>query len=742
MKRLVVALALLTCASAGAETPDRVDRLVGLARLWAAVKFFHPQLATRDLDWDGALIRAIPAVEKAADAASYRAALAGMLAVLDDPATTVEIAAPAPPAAPPTDDEWLVKREAGVVTIDLRGALGLASDYPRQQQNAARARTELAAARVAVIDLRLHTDDPELRDGAAPSFLEEIAPALPAVERWPVERRLVHRGYRSQGSLSSGGYESAFWTAAAPPPGKAPASGPSSVIFVADRGTRIQALALALQASGRAVLVSDGPIGDASLVSRMPLELPLGVKAWVRAGEIILPDGRSPPRALQQVIAADPMKAALELAARKKPALRPARGGPVPPPTVLEHNDVDPPGDFPDRERRLLAAMRFWAVLEYFFPYRAYMTADWEKELRAGLIAVESADTADAYLKALKRMAVATGDGHVGVFPAVPAKKRGAAPAAVRIVEGKLVIERLVDARTAGEIGLRLGDEIVAIDGRPATALLDEKLAVQTGSTEEFRRQRAAMLLFWGDDGATLRVDLRGGVDGKPRSAQVPLTAANIKRFLDGPPGPTYRALSPTLGYADLTRLTVPDVEPMLQALAGTRALILDMRGYPKGTAWALAPRLNVKGAVHAAMFLTPLVTAPLFSEISPEASRWLQKMPTLPPGASLYRGKVIVLIDDRAISQAEHSCLFFEAATDVTFIGTPTAGANGDVTTGSLPGGLRFSFTGQEPRHVDGRQLQRVGIQPQVTVRPTLKGIAAGRDEVLEQAIRIAEGH
>ena len=230
------------------------------------------------------------------------------------------------------------------------------------------------------------------------------------------------------------------------------------------------------------------------------------------------------------------------------------------------------------------------------------------------------------------------------------------------------------------------------------------------------------------------------GVDGQLRRADLLVSAATLETWTKWPSRPAYRAISPRIGYADLTLLGVPDVEPMMKAFAGTRALILDLRGYPNGTAWALAPRLNVKGAKRAAMFLTPLVAGAASSEIWREASRWWQPMPALPPGADLYRGKVFVIIDDRGISQSEHSCLFYEEATDVTFVGPPTAGANGDTTAGLLPGGLRFSFTGQEVRHADGRQLQRVGIQPQVTARPTIKGIAAGRDELLEVATRLAE--
>ena len=45
--------------------------------------------------------------------------------------------------------------------------------------------------------------------------------------------------------------------------------------------------------------------------------------------------------------------------------------------------------------------------------------------------------------------------------------------------------------------------------------------------------------------------------------------------------------------------------------------------------------------------------------------------------------------------------------------------------------------FTGMEIFHADGRQLQQVGIQPHITVRPTLRGLRAGKDEVLDPPLR-----
>ncbi len=53
------------------------------------------------------------------------------------------------------------------------------------------------------------------------------------------------------------------------------------------------------------------------------------------------------------------------------------------------------------------------------------------------------------------------------------------------------------------------------------------------------------------------------------------------------------------------------------------------------------------------------------------------------------------------------------------------------------LPGNLPISFSGHDIRHADGRQLQRLGIQPHVKVAPTIRGIVEGRDEILETAVK-----
>jgi len=189
------------------------------------------------------------------------------------------------------------------------------------------------------------------------------------------------------------------------------------------------------------------------------------------------------------------------------------------------------------------------------------------------------------------------------------------------------------------------------------------------------------------------------------------------------------------IGYADLDRLPVA-MDEMFQKFKDAPAIIFDMRGYPQGTAWSIAPRLTEQKGPTAARFSQPLVLEPIgaVDEVSSSTYTFLQSIPqTTQPR---YKGKTVMLIDDRTISQAEHAGLFFEAANGTKFVGSPTTGANGDVTQFMVPGGIRIWMTGHDVRHADGRQLQRVGLQPDVPAAPTIDGIRPGRDEVLERAL------
>ena len=208
--------------------------------------------------------------------------------------------------------------------------------------------------------------------------------------------------------------------------------------------------------------------------------------------------------------------------------------------------------------------------------------------------------------------------------------------------------------------------------------------------------------------------------------------------------GAVSRLITAQIGYVDLERLTIPQVDEMFEKFKDTSGIIMDMRGYPGATVFNIASRLADSQGKTGALFRRKVTTAasPGSGVAGPRGATrvanqtMLFEQPIPLSDKPRYAGKTVMLIDERAVSLSEQSGVFFKTANGTVFIGSPTQGANGDVTSLMAPGGIRINFSGLDARWPDGRQLQRIGLVPDIAVRPTIEGIRGGRDEVLDRAV------
>jgi C-terminal processing protease CtpA/Prc len=121
----------------------------------------------------------------------------------------------------------------------------------------------------------------------------------------------------------------------------------------------------------------------------------------------------------------------------------------------------------------------------------------------------------------------------------------------------------------------------------------------------------------------------------------------------------------------------------------------------------------------------------------NPGAFHWGAQPTSLSPAAPRYTAKIVILVDESSLSQAEYTAMAFRSAPNAIVVGSTTAGADGNVSPIPLPGGLRSMISGIGVFYPDKRPTQRVGIVPDIEARPTIAGIRSGRDEVLEAALR-----
>jgi C-terminal processing protease CtpA/Prc len=750
---LIFSSVLIVGAQQLGDESARIDRLVGIAKLWAAVKYFHPYLAYRDdIDWDRALVEAIPKVDAARNQAEYEAAVAGMLNTLGDPATRVlEVPAPTKSSTSGERQPTFRRNVDDVLVVSMTNYSDL-QDYYGPMEKLEALKKELPTVRAVVFDLRPRLMPSEAEQGFASYAVEQsgIVSALTSVSLdLPGERRRLHIGYAPQG-VGSEDYSSGFYLRGRRSIKSDEGAKPIPVVFLISPHADLPVAALGLQASGRGAIVAEGSASEEGAVTTQTVKLLDGVRAQIRSGELVYADGSGgffpnlivPPSSMggEQNPA---FQAAIQLAktGRFSPPPRAMLAGWAAP--LQDKDYADRP--YPAAEYRLLAAFRIWAVINYFYPYKELMGEDWNQTLRQFIPRMEGSKDALDYNLAVAEMVTHIHDSHGSARSPILQRYFGeaSAPVRVRMIENSPVITGFTNTDAAQEAGLEIGDVILKVDGEDANRRIAERLKYTASSTPEsgiFYATERSLVRGPKDSTATFAVrDLHNQV----REVKVARKVEYMPKTQGDRSGDVLRVLPGNIGYADLDRLPMPLVDEMFEKFKNCTAIIFDNRGYPRGTGGEIAARLTDKTDVQGEMYKrrelrsversinTPVLESEVletFFELLPRSDK------------SRYHGRTVMLIDERAVSQAEEVGLFFEMANGTKFIGSATAGANGDVTTLSVPGGIYVRFTGQAVLHADGRQLQRVGLQPDVEVHPTLAGIRAGTDEVLEKAIDYLE--
>jgi len=199
-------------------------------------------------------------------------------------------------------------------------------------------------------------------------------------------------------------------------------------------------------------------------------------------------------------------------------------------------------------------------------------------------------------------------------------------------------------------------------------------------------------------------------------------------------PGDAFQILSDDVAYIKISTLKSADAAADIQAAARTKGLIIDLRNYPSDFPIFALGQLLVSERTPFAQFTFADIT-------NPGVFHWAPPV-MLVPQQPHYNGKVVILVDEITQSSAEYHSMAFRSVPGAIVIGSTTAGADGDVSTVLLPGNLNSYISGLGVFYPNHTPTQRVGIVPDIVLAPTIEGIRAGRDELLEEAIRQITGN
>jgi len=371
-----------------------------------------------------------------------------------------------------------------------------------------------------------------------------------------------------------------------------------------------------------------------------------------------------------------------------------------------------------------------WNVMQHFFPYFDVTKTDWKAALTEALGSAYSDKTDRDFLMTLKKFTAALKDGHVRASLR-DAARESMLPFDFEWIEGRPVITDIWD-KTISDV--RVGDVVKEIAGKDSVKAVEELKPYISAATEGWLMYRAMTELLRVPAGADVKLKLErdGGetVDVLVKPMEISAYSQTVRNL----EGTKSKKIKEGIYYLNMDQIKMEEIDALMPELEKARAIICDMRGYPKGNHLFISHLLKEKDTSTKWMRV-PRVIYPDYEKVTFQEHGW-----RLEPIEPRLTAKIFFLTDGRAISYAESFMSFIEFYKLATIVGQPTAGTNGNVNPLILPGGYYLTWTGMRVVKHDGSQHHGVGIIPHVPMKRTIRGVREGRDEFLEKAIELAE--
>ena len=389
---------------------------------------------------------------------------------------------------------------------------------------------------------------------------------------------------------------------------------------------------------------------------------------------------------------------------------------------------------YPDAGYRLLSLYRYWNMIQYYFPYKHLIGEDWNNVLADCIPKfVKAANTTEYNLNALALIA-RVHDTHANVWGSNAAinnyKGKNRATFKAKFIEDKLVVTGYYSDTLNVKSQVKPGDVIVSINGQTVNELVKKYLPYTPASnySTQLRDLPGAFLLRSNQQSLQLEI-LHDGKLLKQTVGLLPLAKINFQSDYDPEPkAKGYYVTDNNIGYLYPGKYHNKDLDSIKALFANTKGIIIDMRCYPSEfMPYTFGPFIKTNTTPFV-KFTTGSIQQPGLFEMGEPLS-----VPPLPVG--VYQRRVVVIVNEVSQSQAEYTTMCFQSSPNVTVIGSTTAGADGNVSQINLPGGISTMISGIGVYYPDGTETQRKGVKIDVPIKPTIAGVKAGRDELLEKA-------
>ncbi|WP_294333797.1 S41 family peptidase [uncultured Chryseobacterium sp.] len=411
---------------------------------------------------------------------------------------------------------------------------------------------------------------------------------------------------------------------------------------------------------------------------------------------------------------------------------------------------------------KMLDLFRIWNAVEYFYPYKYLLDHQWDEVLKKYIPLFRKINNEKDYESAVMQLAAELQDTHVGIEKTYQYNVVGklSSPFTFQIVENKVLITGIKDETKMKKASLEVGDLITKINGQSILKNIPKKSKYFAFSNKSVELREAYSYLFSGDE-ETIAVE---GIHKNGEKFRT--TVERTKRIFDdewdkdGIPdlhlvykGKNYNyltynekesRLNPSFPiddkvYFEFSSLKGAEIPSLMEQYKNTKGMVFDLRGYNNN-----GSLLKVFDYLLANTVLYGIKTQPNFSQpgkfcfvdnIVNKEYKFAGKENPDP-----YKGQVVVLINEHTVSAEEMWAMVFKKVPNVIFVGSQTAGADGNKTSIKLTDGNKIIFSGLGIYYPDGGETQRIGIKPDVVVRPTIQSTRNKEDLLLLKALELID--
>lgn len=380
-----------------------------------------------------------------------------------------------------------------------------------------------------------------------------------------------------------------------------------------------------------------------------------------------------------------------------------------------------------DENLRLLSLFRYWNIIEYFFPYKNQTDLSWDKVLDEMLPKFTNPKTEIDFHMAMLELIANINDSHGLIKTPLTRSFFGYyyLPARFKLLEGKAIVTGFYNDSIGRQDGLQKGDVILNVNGQSVKSVFIEREKYICGSNLSKKKFNAYDAIFNGSTDTVMLTYQRMGQLYTKSFKRYKFPEFNYKWQ---PPTETYKILDGNIGWVDMGMLEKEDVVPVMGDLKDTKAIIFDLRKYPKDVVYLLTDYISSQ-------------KMSFYKKIYPDLNYpgkfvWKTGKECGNDSELKYKGKVVLLVNELTRSAGEFVTMGLQTGDNVTTIGSQTSGADGNISRLKLVGGYKTMISGIGIFYPDNSEVQRKGVKIDIPVKPTIQGMINGEDEILDKAI------